>query len=95
MKKRQRLDVKRGLLSLLLMLSVMASLAQSKITGVVKDETGDGMPGVSVLVKGTTNGVVTGLDGGFSITVNQPNAILSFSFLGYVTQDLRATPPAS
>ena len=92
MKKRQRLDVKRVLLSLLLMFSVLASLAQSKITGVVKDETGDGMPGVSVLVKGTTNGVVTGLDGGFSITVNQPNAILSFSFLGYVTQDLRATP---
>lgn len=92
MDKKSKLNPKRGILSFLLMLSVLATFAQNKVTGVVKDETGEGMPGVSVLVKGKSAGVVTDLNGGFSIQLDQHNAILQFSFLGYVTQEQKATP---
>ena len=71
---------------------VLAASAQQKVTGVVRDESGEGMPGVSVIIKGTSKGVVTDLDGGFTITAEQRNAVLTLSFLGYVSQDVKATP---
>jgi TonB-linked SusC/RagA family outer membrane protein len=55
------------------------------VSGTVADETGEGMPGVNVLVKGTTTGVVTDVNGSYSISVPGNNAVLVFSFLGYVT----------
>ncbi|MDR1258705.1 MAG: SusC/RagA family TonB-linked outer membrane protein [Tannerellaceae bacterium] len=54
------------------------------VTGTVVDETGLTMPGVNVLVKGTTTGVITGMDGEYSINVPGGNAVLVFSFLGYI-----------
>ncbi|MEB0249349.1 TonB-dependent receptor plug domain-containing protein, partial [Mucilaginibacter sp. 5B2] len=57
------------------------------ITGKVVDETGVGLPGVSIKVKGTANGAVTNPNGSFSI--NAPdNAVLVFSFIGYETQEV-------
>lgn len=57
------------------------------ITGKVVDETGAGLPGVSIKIKGTSNGAVTDPNGSFSI--NAPdNAILVFSFIGYQTQEV-------
>ncbi|WP_454803563.1 SusC/RagA family TonB-linked outer membrane protein [Mucilaginibacter phyllosphaerae] len=57
------------------------------ITGKVVDETGAGLPGVSIKIKGTTNGAVTDPNGSFSI--NAPdNAVLVFSFIGYQTQEV-------
>jgi TonB-linked SusC/RagA family outer membrane protein len=56
---------------------------QGEITGKVTDtESGEGIPGVSILVKGTTRGTITDLDGGFSIRAGSEE-ILVFSFLGY------------
>lgn len=49
------------------------------ITGSVKDESGEGLIGVSVLQKGTTNGTVTDVNGNYSITINQHNTILVYS----------------
>ena len=46
------------------------------------------IPGVTVLVKGTNNGVVTDFDGNYEINVAEPNAVLSFSFVGYKTQEI-------
>ncbi|MCJ7446253.1 MAG: TonB-dependent receptor [Bacteroidales bacterium] len=46
------------------------------------------MAGVNVLEKGTINGVMTGADGKFSITVASPKSVLSFSFIGYETKDV-------
>lgn len=64
-------------------------LQQQVITGLVIDErTGEVFPGVNILVKGTTLGVITGSDGKYSITVPDRNAILVFSFLGYTTQEI-------
>jgi TonB-linked SusC/RagA family outer membrane protein len=56
------------------------------INGNVKDETGEGIPGVSVLLKGTTNGTTTDRDGNYQITVpSGDGGILVYSFLGYKT----------
>ncbi|RSK33267.1 SusC/RagA family TonB-linked outer membrane protein [Hymenobacter metallilatus] len=57
------------------------------ITGRVLDEKGQGMPGVTVLEKGTANGVTTDGDGRYSLSVAD-NATLVFSFVGYATQEV-------
>jgi TonB-linked SusC/RagA family outer membrane protein len=57
------------------------------VTGVVKDEAGETFIGASVLEKGTANGTITDLRGGFSLTV-APNGTLVVSFIGYATQEI-------
>jgi TonB-linked SusC/RagA family outer membrane protein len=59
------------------------------VTGVVKDEKGLPIPGVSVKVKDTYKGIVTDNDGKFKITVPGPEAYLVISYLGFVTQEIR------
>lgn len=75
-----------------IMLSVMLlstmSYAQTTVSGTVKDETGQGAPGVSIVEKGTTNGTATDTQGGFTLNVTDPNATLVFSFIGYKTQEI-------
>lgn len=59
------------------------------VRGRVTDESsGEPLPGVSILVKGTQQGTVTDSDGNFSINVINQSAVLVFSFVGYVTQEL-------
>lgn len=62
---------------------------KSTCTGVVKDATGETVIGASVMVKGTTNGTITGLDGNFSIPNVEPGAIIQISFVGYITQEVK------
>ncbi|MGY5846595.1 SusC/RagA family TonB-linked outer membrane protein [Salegentibacter sp. HM20] len=63
-------------------------------TGIAQNITGnvtDGnmpLPGVSVIEKGTSNGVVTDFDGNFSINVENPNGTLVFSYIGFTTQEV-------
>lgn len=57
------------------------------ISGVVQDETGAPLPGAAVIVKGTTKGTITDLDGKFSIDVDA-DAILQISFLGYSLKEI-------
>ncbi|WP_445736116.1 SusC/RagA family TonB-linked outer membrane protein [Mariniflexile sp.] len=61
---------------------------QITVTGKVTDESGIPLPGASVLVKGTTNGVSTDFDGGYKITVSSGASTLVFSYVGFVTQDI-------
>lgn len=61
---------------------------QSTITGNVVDANGTPIPGVNVLEKNTTNGVVTDFDGNYSIDVGSSNATLVFSYIGFVTQEM-------
>lgn len=56
--------------------------------GVVVDATGEPVIGVSVLVKGTTNGTVTDLDGNFSLANVKKGDVLRFTYLGYVAQEI-------
>jgi TonB-linked SusC/RagA family outer membrane protein len=60
------------------------------ITGRVTDqESGEPLPGVSILLKGTSTGTVTDIDGRFRINLVNKNAILIFSFIGYSTQEVQ------
>jgi TonB-linked SusC/RagA family outer membrane protein len=65
-----------------------AALAQSTVTGVVTDGSGTPLPGVSVVVQGTTIGVSTDFDGLYSIGVDSSDGVLVFSYIGFVTQEL-------
>ena len=60
-------------------------------TGVVKDATGETVIGASVVVKGTTNGTITGLDGDFSLSNVKKGDIIQISFVGYQTQEVKWT----
>jgi TonB-linked SusC/RagA family outer membrane protein len=74
-------------LAILLMLASVAVAQDRTVTGTVSDETGAGMPGVNVLVKGTANGTVTDVEGKYSINVPS-NATLVITFVGYKTTEI-------
>jgi len=68
-------------------LIVAGTLAQTIVTGTVTDlKTAIPMPGVNVVVDGSTDGTITNADGNYTLTVSNPSAVLSFSFIGYVSQ---------
>ncbi len=76
-----------GILTLLLALVVQITFAQERtITGTVTDDTGMPLPGVNVLVKGTTRGVQTDFDGNYSINADL-GEVLVFSYLGMKTTE--------
>ncbi|MDD2437974.1 MAG: TonB-dependent receptor [Massilibacteroides sp.] len=58
------------------------------ITGNVLDDTGMPIIGASVLIKGTTNGTVSDIDGNFSIAVDKTEAVLQVSYIGYLKQEI-------
>ncbi|KAA9356180.1 SusC/RagA family TonB-linked outer membrane protein [Larkinella humicola] len=64
-----------------------SSAAEETITGAVTDETGKGLPGVSIQVKGTTRGTTTDADGKYRVAVDK-GATLVFSFIGYTLQEI-------
>jgi TonB-linked SusC/RagA family outer membrane protein len=61
----------------------------STVTGTVSDDKGLPLPGVSVLEKGTTNGVTTNIDGHYTLKVAGPDAVLVFSMLSYNSQETK------
>jgi len=69
-------------------LSTKETAQQMSVAGKVTDESGEPMPGVNVMVKGTTIGVITGADGQYSISVPDKTSVLVYSFLGYATQEV-------
>jgi TonB-dependent starch-binding outer membrane protein SusC len=66
-----------------LLLLWSAAQGQTTIRGRIVDETGTSLPGVNVLLKGTTSGTTSDSDGGYSIQVPGEDAVLVFSFIGY------------
>ena len=60
-----------------------------EVTGVIMDKNGESIIGASIIEKGTTHGITSDADGRYTLTVNSPNAILSISYLGYVTQEVK------
>jgi TonB-dependent starch-binding outer membrane protein SusC len=84
-----RSSVFKMILPLLLIIgSFSGSMAQSVLKGKVTDETGSGLPGVNILIKGTTNGTNSDVNGDFSITVSGDDDVLTFSFIGYETMEV-------
>ncbi|MDT0641248.1 SusC/RagA family TonB-linked outer membrane protein [Zunongwangia sp. F363] len=61
---------------------------QGEINGTVVDDQGLPLPGVNILEKGTSNGVMTDFDGNYSISVSSPEAVLVFSSIGFETQEI-------
>jgi TonB-linked SusC/RagA family outer membrane protein len=59
-----------------------------KVTGTVTTSTGETLPGVTILVKDTQKGTITGTDGKFAIEVPDANSVLVFSYVGYRTQEV-------
>ncbi len=77
------------LLVILLFAGLQVAFAQRTITGRVTTATdGSALPGVTILLQGTTTGSLTDVDGRFSITVPNNQAVLRFSFVGYAEQDV-------
>lgn len=62
--------------------------SQRTLTGSVIDPDGLPLPGLTILVKGTTSGTVTDGDGKYSIQVSGPDAVLAFSYIGYQSQEI-------
>ncbi len=68
--------------------AVIESQQQKIVSGVVTDESGLPLPGVTVLIKGTTQGTVTIADGNYNLANVPDDAILVFSFVGMLTQEI-------
>uniref|UniRef100_UPI003217ED0D TonB-dependent receptor n=1 Tax=uncultured Draconibacterium sp. TaxID=1573823 RepID=UPI003217ED0D len=69
-------------------LLVTPVVQQKSVSGIVTDENGEPLPGVTVLIKGTTNGTVTNFDGEYTLTNFPIGATLQFSFVGMRTQEV-------
>ncbi|MBL7970373.1 MAG: SusC/RagA family TonB-linked outer membrane protein [Prolixibacteraceae bacterium] len=64
------------------------AFAQFKVSGVVKSPDGEALPGATVAVKGTTTGVLSDLDGNYTITLPNDQSVLVFSFVGMTTKEV-------
>ena len=82
---------------LLTLIAVTGAVAQSLVRGKVIDDTGLEVIGASILVKGTTQGTITDMDGMFSLSVPDKNAVLQVSYIGYQTLEVKVdvTKPMS
>ena len=65
-----------------------SSFQQKSVNGKISDETGNSLPGVTVVVKGTTNGTVTDFDGNYTLSGIPDDAILQFTFVGMKAQEI-------
>lgn len=84
--------IKKLILMLILLMSVSEGWCQTKVSGIVfSSDDMTPIPGVYVTEKGTTNGTTSASDGTFSMIVTDLNSILVFSFVGYVTQEVKLT----
>ena len=80
-----------AILTAIFLFLVTGAFAQSRtVSGTVSSaEDGSTLPGVNVLVKGTTTGTVTDVDGNYRISVPGDDAILTFSFIGLATREVQ------
>jgi len=76
------------LLLLCLMLSSQAFSQSLRVKGTVKSSMGEALAGVNVVVKGTTNGAITGIDGSYTLENVNSQAVLVYSFIGFASQEV-------
>ncbi|MDR3251745.1 MAG: TonB-dependent receptor [Tannerella sp.] len=89
---KMRMKIRTGLILLLFCSVCDLVMAQTRIvTGQVMDESQDALPGVNITIKGTTQGVVSGADGTYSISVQKSDAVLVFSYIGFREQEKPAS----
>jgi len=90
-KKPKRHFLRRMSLALLLLLLVSIAYAQEQLVqGIITDESNAPIPGANIAIKGTTTGTVSDTEGRFTLKVPSENRVLIVSFVGYITQEVRA-----
>jgi TonB-dependent starch-binding outer membrane protein SusC len=89
MRKSSGFRLRLVLVLCLFLLANLATFAQSvKVSGSVKDKSGEPLPGVSIVIKGTTSGTITAVNGSFELEVPSPSAVLVFSFIGFQNNEI-------
>ncbi len=73
-----------------IVLSPSFTQQQKKVTGKVTDADGEPLPGVSIIIKGTSTGVITSIEGTYELTKVEENSTLVYSFVGMRTQEVSA-----
>jgi len=73
------------LILIVLFVSLTSAMAQVKVSGTITDPDGNGIPGATVVQKGTSNGTTSNMDGKYTINVTSPKAVLQISFVGMKT----------
>ena len=84
-------NLKRLILSTMLMFCCAIIYAQTELKGTVVDANGEPIIGASVIEKGTKNGRVTDIDGNFKLQTKQ-GSLLVISYIGYISQEVKAAP---
>ena len=84
-------NLKRLILSTMLMFCCSILFAQTECLGTVVDANGEPIIGASVIEKGTSNGIVTDIDGNFKLKAKQ-GSLLVISYIGYISQEVKAAP---
>ena len=80
--------IKLGLILPIVLLAVCVANAQVTVKGRVTDNSNEALPGVTVKIKNSSNGVTTDVDGNYSISVPDNAASLVYSFIGFITQEI-------
>ncbi|HLN53645.1 MAG TPA: TonB-dependent receptor [Lentimicrobium sp.] len=84
----------KGAIMLLLIVAgtyLAASPFQQSVSGKITSSSGEALPGVSIVVRGTTTGVNSDMDGMYTINVPSGNSTLVFSFIGYISKEVNVT----
>ena len=81
----------KNLLFVALLLTAATVIGQTKISGTIVDDTNEGLPGASVVIKGTTNGTETDFDGKFTLTATSESGTIVISYLGFKTKEVAFT----
>ena len=80
--------MRKLLLLVLVFLSGMSyAIAQNAVTGTVTDDNGQGIPGANIIIKGTSQGTITDIDGGFSVNASSSD-VLIVTYVGYSTVEI-------
>ena len=85
-----RINLSKAFFTFLLLFVSFGLIAQQTVSGTVSDTDGNPIPGVSIVEKNTTNGTVSDFDGNFQLSVGE-NAVLMFSYIGYITIEQNVT----
>ena len=78
----------RKVLGLIFLITPLFAMAQGEISGTVTDQNNDVLPGVNIVIKGTTTGTTTDFDGNYTITAQSFPATLIFSSVGFNTKEM-------
>ena len=78
----------KNLLFVALFFIAATVIGQTKISGTIVDESNEGLPGATVVIKGTTNGTETDFDGKFTLTASSESGVIVVSYLGFKTMEL-------